>query len=186
MNRWLAVRLEFVGATIIFVTATLSIVALITTGVDAGLVGFVLSYALNTTGSLVRHFSPKLRYLCVIDHAYPQNWLVRSASEVEQNIVSVERILHYIELPPEAPWEVPGTVPEDWPVKGEIEFRQYSARYRPELDLVLKDLNIKIVSVVTDISVYRRLMFPQGAHEKIGIVGRTGSGKSSVGLFLFP
>ncbi|TBU30707.1 metal resistance protein YCF1 [Dichomitus squalens] len=148
VNRWLAVRLEFVGATIIFVTAILSIVALVTTGVDAGLVGFVLSYALNTTGSL--------------------NWLVRSASEVEQNIVSVERILHYIELPPEAPWEVPGTVPEDWPARGEIEFRQYSTRYRPELDLVLKDLNIKIK-----------------ACEKIGIVGRTGSGKSSTLLSLF-
>ena len=53
VNRWLAVRLEFVGATIIFVTAMLSIVALVTTGVDAGLVGFVLSYALSTTGSLV-------------------------------------------------------------------------------------------------------------------------------------
>ena len=53
VNRWLAVRLEFVGATIIFIAAVLSIVALITTGVDAGLVGFVLSYALNTTGSLV-------------------------------------------------------------------------------------------------------------------------------------
>ena len=55
VNRWLAVRLEFVGATIIFVAAILSIVALVTTGVDAGLVGFVLSYALNTTGSLVSH-----------------------------------------------------------------------------------------------------------------------------------
>ena len=44
-------------------------------------------------------------------------------SEVEQNIVSVERILHYIELQPEAPWEVPENVPEDWPVQGEVEFR---------------------------------------------------------------
>ena len=52
-----------------------------------------------------------------------QNWLVRSASEVEQNIVSVERILHYIELQPEAPWEVPENVPENWPAKGEVEFR---------------------------------------------------------------
>lgn len=53
VNRWLAVRLEFVGNIIIFVAATLALVALITTGVDAGLVGFVLSYALNTTSSLV-------------------------------------------------------------------------------------------------------------------------------------
>lgn len=54
VNRWLAVRLELVGATIIFVAANLALSALITTGVDAGLVGFVLSYALNATGALVR------------------------------------------------------------------------------------------------------------------------------------
>lgn len=53
VNRWLAVRLEFVGASIIFIAATLAIIALVTSGVDAGLVGFVLSYALNTTSSLV-------------------------------------------------------------------------------------------------------------------------------------
>ena len=53
VNRWLAVRLEFVGASIIFLAAMLAVAALITTGVDAGLVGFVLSYALNTTSSLV-------------------------------------------------------------------------------------------------------------------------------------
>ena len=41
-----------------------------------------------------------------------QNWLVRSASEVEQNIVSVERMLQCIELKHEAPYEVPETQPE--------------------------------------------------------------------------
>jgi ATP-binding cassette, subfamily C (CFTR/MRP), member 1 len=54
LNRWLAVRLEFVGTCIIFVVSLLSLTALLTTGVDAGLVGLVLSYALNTTNSLVR------------------------------------------------------------------------------------------------------------------------------------
>ncbi|KAI0091755.1 metal resistance protein YCF1 [Irpex rosettiformis] len=148
VNRWLAVRLEFVGNTIIFVAATLALVALITTGVDAGLVGFVLSYALNTTSSL--------------------NWLVRSMSEVEQNIVSVERILHYVKLEPEAAAEVPGIDPIDWPTAGEVEFRGYSTRYRADLDLVLKNISMKI-----------------NAREKIGIVGRTGSGKSSLLLALF-
>jgi ABC-type multidrug transport system fused ATPase/permease subunit len=52
VNRWLAVRLEFVGAMIIFIAALLAMVALVTTGVDAGLVGLVLSYAMNTTSSL--------------------------------------------------------------------------------------------------------------------------------------
>lgn len=53
VNRWLAVRLELVGALIILVTTLLAVTALVTTGVDAGLVGLVLSYALTTTSSLV-------------------------------------------------------------------------------------------------------------------------------------
>jgi ABC-type multidrug transport system fused ATPase/permease subunit len=53
VNRWLAVRLEFIGASIIFISSLLAVSALITTGVDAGLVGLVISYALSTTSSLV-------------------------------------------------------------------------------------------------------------------------------------
>lgn len=53
VNRWLAVRLELVGAMIILITTLLAVTALVTTGVDAGLVGLVLSYALTTTSSLV-------------------------------------------------------------------------------------------------------------------------------------
>ena len=60
VNRWLAVRLEFVGAMIILIVALLAMTALITTGVDAGLVGLVLSYALNTTSSLVSFASFKV------------------------------------------------------------------------------------------------------------------------------
>ncbi|KAG6861347.1 hypothetical protein C0995_001326 [Termitomyces sp. Mi166 len=146
VNRWLAVRLEFVGAMIILIVALLAMTALITTGVDAGLVGLVLSYALNTTSSL--------------------NWVVRSASEVEQNIVSVERILHQTEVQPEAPQEIPENKPSDvWPSHGEVEFRRYSTRYRPELDFVLKDISLVIKP-----------------KEKIGVCGRTGAGKSSVGV----
>ncbi len=45
-------------------------------------------------------------------------------SEVEQNIVSVERILHYVKLEPEAAAELPGVDPSsDWPSAGEVEFR---------------------------------------------------------------
>ena len=53
VNRWLAVRLEFIGAAIIFISSTLAVAALVTSGVDAGLVGLVISYALNATSSLV-------------------------------------------------------------------------------------------------------------------------------------
>ncbi|KAI9460421.1 P-loop containing nucleoside triphosphate hydrolase protein [Boletus coccyginus] len=150
VNRWLAVRLEFVGSVIILCTAILSVAAVATSNVDAGLVGMVLSYALNTTGAL--------------------NWLVRSASEVEQNVVSVERITHYAnDLPSEAPRELPDSKPTPgWPGAGEVEFREYSMRYRPELDLVLKEISLTIKP-----------------KEKIGIVGRTGAGKSSLLLALF-
>ncbi|KAF8957433.1 multidrug resistance-associated ABC transporter [Flammula alnicola] len=149
VNRWLSVRLEFVGALIILTVAFLAMSALITTGVDAGLVGLVLSYALNTTSSL--------------------NWVVRSASEVEQNIVSVECVLHQTEVAPEAPQEIPEMKPPGiWPSKGCIEFRNYSTQYRSGLDLVLKDISLKIMP-----------------KEKIGVCGRTGAGKSSLLLALF-
>ncbi|TFK44584.1 metal resistance protein YCF1 [Crucibulum laeve] len=149
VNRWLAVRLEFVGAMIILIVALLAMWALITTGVDAGLVGLVLSYALNTTSSL--------------------NWVVRSASEVEQNIVSVERILHQTKVEPEAPQEIPDHKPTGiWPSEGSIEFSNYSTRYRQGLDLVLRNISMKIKP-----------------SEKIGVCGRTGAGKSSLLLALF-
>lgn len=58
------------------------------------------------------------------DFVYSKNWVVRSASEVEQNVVSVERILHYVQTPPEAPYEIETTKPSDlWPSNGEVEFR---------------------------------------------------------------
>ncbi|KAG8854878.1 hypothetical protein FRB96_007278 [Tulasnella sp. 330] len=149
VNRWLAVRLEFVGAIIVLMTTILSMIALFTSGkVDAGLVGFVLSYALNTTQAL--------------------NWVVRQAGEVEQNIVSVERIMTYIDLESEAAYEIPDSKPaESWPSKGEIEFKNYSMRYRPDLEPCLVDLNFKI-----------------HGGERIGICGRTGAGKSSSTLAL--
>ena len=54
----------------------------------------------------------------------PQNWVVRSASEVEQNIVSVERILHQTEVEPEAPYDtIDITLPAGWPSTGTIRFQ---------------------------------------------------------------
>jgi len=53
VNRWLAVRLELISAAIILISSSLAVGALVTSGVDAGLVGLVISYALNTTSSLV-------------------------------------------------------------------------------------------------------------------------------------
>ena len=85
------------------------------------------------------------------------------------NIVSVERCLEYAKLPSEAPEVLSKHRPKiSWPSKGAVSFKNYNTRYRPGLDLVLKNINLSIK-----------------AHEKIGVVGRTGAGKSSLTLALF-
>ncbi|GAA5903406.1 hypothetical protein JCM6882_006539 [Rhodosporidiobolus microsporus] len=149
-NRWLAIRLEFIGSIIIATSAFLAVFTLVRTrSLDASLVGLMLSYALSTTQSL--------------------NWIVRSATEVETNIVSVERVQEYMHLTPEAPLEIPEKKPaEDWPQTGTLKFEHIQARYRADLDLVLKDVNFEI----------------KGG-EKVGVCGRTGAGKSSLTMVLY-
>ncbi|KAM0334168.1 hypothetical protein ACHAQA_001188 [Verticillium albo-atrum] len=149
-NRWLAVRLEFMGALVILAAAGFAIVSVANhSGLSAGLVGLSMSYALQITTSL--------------------NWIVRQTVEVETNIVSVERVLEYSRLPAEAPEIIKDSRPPvTWPANGSLEFNNYSTRYREGLDLVLKNITLDIKS-----------------HEKIGVVGRTGAGKSSLTLALF-
>ena len=96
-------------------------------------------------------------------------WLVRLYAANEQNMNAVERVKEYIEVDQEARAEIPETKPAaNWPSRGAIEFIGYSTRYRADLDPVL-----------------RRLSFSVKAGEKVGIVGRTGAGKSSLALALF-
>lgn len=65
------------------------------------------------------------------------NFAIRQISELETNIVSIERLKEYSELETEAAWEVAEKKPpKEWPQKGEIRFDHYSTRYRPGLDLV--------------------------------------------------
>ncbi|KAK4475608.1 hypothetical protein MN116_000631 [Schistosoma mekongi] len=145
-QRWLAILLELVGNLVILAVAILSVVA--SGYLSAGFSGLVITYALGLNQTL--------------------NWLVRMFSELEINIVSVERIHEYSSIEQEAPWELDCSyLPSNWP-EGKIEFINYSTRYRPELDLALKSINFKVEK-----------------GEKLGIVGRTGSGKSSLVLGLF-
>ncbi|WFD22874.1 hypothetical protein MEQU1_001551 [Malassezia equina] len=149
-NRWLAVRIECLGSVVILLASTLAVIMVVTGGrMSAGLLGLMLSQALSTTQTL--------------------NWAVRSASEVEQNIVSVERVLSYAGLPQERAYTIEATAPAaEWPARGEVEFRDYSTRYREGLDLVL-----------------RHISFSTRPGERIGVCGRTGAGKSSLTLALF-
>ncbi|XP_044572440.1 multidrug resistance-associated protein 1 isoform X9 [Drosophila ananassae] len=146
-NRWLAIRLEMVGNLIILFA---SLFAVLGGQTNPGLVGLSVSYALQVTQTL--------------------NWLVRMTSDIETNIVSVERIKEYGETKQEAPWELEAdkNKPKNWPEEGRVEFQNFQVRYREGLDLVLRGVSFNI----------------KGG-EKVGIVGRTGAGKSSLTLALF-
>lgn len=58
--------------------------------------------------------------------------------------------------------------PKDWPGNGAVSFQQYSTRYRPGLDLVVRNISVNVKP-----------------GQKVGVVGRTGAGKSSLTLALF-
>ena len=128
--RWLAIRLEFVGNLIIFFAALFAIIQRnyhdeLNLRINPGLVGLSISYALQITQSL--------------------NYVVRMASELETNIVAVERIKEYSETPTEAPPIIESNRPPgDWPSQGHVKFDHYSTRYREGLDLVLKDITVDI------------------------------------------
>ncbi|XP_054708721.1 multidrug resistance-associated protein 1-like [Uloborus diversus] len=96
-------------------------------------------------------------------------WIVRMNTDLENKSVSIERIDEYTHLESEADWSIPeNEPPSNWPNKGEIIFDNYSTKYRKDLNLVLRDIDFRVNS-----------------NEKVGIVGRTGAGKSSVTLALF-
>ncbi|OQR75813.1 multidrug resistance protein-like [Tropilaelaps mercedesae] len=146
-NRWLAIRLEFCGNLIVLAAAMF--VVYYRSLMDGGTAGLMLSYALSITATL--------------------NWMVRMSSELETNIVSVERIAEYTRSANESEWRIEGKKPPGgWPSQGKIIFEKYAARYRDGLELVIKD----ITAVVRP-------------GEKVGIVGRTGAGKSTLTLALF-
>uniref|UniRef100_A0A665TXJ3 ABC-type glutathione-S-conjugate transporter n=1 Tax=Echeneis naucrates TaxID=173247 RepID=A0A665TXJ3_ECHNA len=146
-TRWLAVNLEFVGNGVVLAAAILSVMGKST--LSPGIVGLAVSHSLQVTGIL--------------------SWIVRSWTDVENNIVSVERVNEYAETAKEASWSKEGsTLPLAWPQTGTIEFQDYGLQYRKGLELALKGITLNIHE-----------------REKVGIVGRTGAGKSSLALGIF-
>uniref|UniRef100_A0A8C8K681 ATP-binding cassette, sub-family C (CFTR/MRP), member 6a n=1 Tax=Oncorhynchus tshawytscha TaxID=74940 RepID=A0A8C8K681_ONCTS len=146
-TRWLAVNLEFVGNGVVLAAAILSVMGKDT--LSPGIVGLAVSHSLQVTGIL--------------------SWIVRSWTDVENNIVSVERVKEYADTAKEAVWTVEGSsLPLAWPQTGTIEFQDYGLQYRKGLDWALKGITLKIQE-----------------REKVGIVGRTGAGKSSLALGIF-
>ncbi|KAF9938744.1 Multidrug resistance-associated protein 1 [Mortierella alpina] len=146
--RWLSVRLELLGSIIVLATSLLAVLGRETLG--PSMAGLALSYALNVTFSIT--------------------YLVTSFTDLQNQLVSVERIQEYTAKKQEAPLDMPRDqqLPESWPSSGKIVFKQYSTRYRQGMDLVIKKISFEVEP-----------------SEKVGIVGRTGAGKSSLTLALF-
>lgn len=79
-------------------------------------------------------------------------------------MVSVERIKQFTDIPSEAAWQIKDRLPpSNWPTHGNVELKDLQVRYRPNTPLVLKGITLSI-----------------RGKEKIGVVGRTGSGKSTL------
>jgi ATP-binding cassette, subfamily C (CFTR/MRP), member 1 len=144
-NRWLSIRLEFLGGLLILCTALNTVIRRGT--IDPAVAGVSLSYALQITTQL--------------------NLLVRVSTEIEGMFNAVERIQEFMDLPPEPPHEGPET-PSNWPDKGEIDISDLVMSYVPDKPPVLRGLTLNIKP-----------------SEKVGVVGRTGAGKSSLFQALF-
>ncbi|KAM4560501.1 ATP-binding cassette sub-family C member 4-like [Odontesthes bonariensis] len=95
-------------------------------------------------------------------------WTVRQSAEMENMMTSVERVVEYTDLESEGPLETQRRPSSDWPSHGLVVFNQVNFSYRTEGPLVLKDISA--------------IFQPS---EKVGIVGRTGAGKSSLISVLF-
>ena len=108
--RWLAVRLELLGNILTFLAAIFCIVA--PDRVNPSEVGLIISYSLSVTQVL--------------------NWLVRNTSDLESNVVAVERIREYTnDIEAEDDWVKQEVhLDEEWPDKGVIQFEQFAMRYR--------------------------------------------------------
>ncbi|XP_068614030.1 ATP-binding cassette sub-family C member 12-like [Brachionichthys hirsutus] len=139
----------------------------------AAVIGLVVSlFVVLSDNEVINPASKGLAMSYTIQLTGMLQYVVRQSTEVEARFNSVERLLEYITgCKSEAPRHIPvadAQIPEDWPKSGAITFQGYSMRYRENSPIVLNELNFHIQ-----------------AGEKLGIVGRTGSGKSSLGVALF-
>ncbi|KAG7924310.1 hypothetical protein KL905_000464 [Ogataea polymorpha] len=145
---WLAISLDSVATLLCLIVSLLCCFRVF--NISGAYTGLLLTYVLTIAGLL--------------------SFMLRSLTEVENQMNSVERVNYYAtSIKQEAPFEIPENDPEPtWPAVGAVKFVDVSMRYREELPLAVKHLDINV----------------QGG-EKIGICGRTGAGKSSIMYCLF-
>jgi len=133
--------------------------------IGALVVGSAAASSMLLHGQITTAFAGvSLTYALLVTGAL--NWAVRMVSELESSMNAIERVKHYSDTTSER-WN--GITPQEtWPSTGRIEFRLLTLRYRPELPPVLDRVSLQV----------------RGG-ERIGIVGRTGAGKSTLVQTLF-
>ncbi|VAI70533.1 unnamed protein product [Triticum turgidum subsp. durum] len=142
-TEWLIQRLEIMSAAVL--SSSAFVMALLPQGTfSPGFVGMALSYGLSLNTSFVSS--------------------IQTQCNIANQIISVERVSQYMDIPSEAAEVVEENRPlPDWPQNGNVELRDLKIRYRKDAPLVLHGITCK---------------FEGG--DKIGIVGRTGSGKTTL------
>ncbi|RHY61547.1 hypothetical protein DYB30_010590, partial [Aphanomyces astaci] len=147
-SRWMQMRLDWLSAGILAGVSFITVASKESIGITAA--GLALTYAAQMSSFLSR--------------------MTMTSSTFENIMTCVERLEHYNSLDTEGDSVNASAVapPTTWPSVGSIEFKSFSMRYRPNLDLVLTDVSFEVVG-----------------GEKVGICGRTGSGKSSLMAALF-
>jgi len=123
-----------------------------------GAVAFFAALQTQSNAALVG-----IAFVYVFETAHFTQVSVQQSSEVENLMTSVERVIAVTQLEPEDGYKIEPRKSEQWPTIGEIQFNGVSLRYYPEGPRVLNDLNLTIAG-----------------QSKVGIVGRTGAGKSSI------
>ncbi|KAL2903563.1 ABC transporter C family member 3 [Bienertia sinuspersici] len=145
---WLSVRINFLFNLVFFIVLVI-LVMLPRSAIDPSLSGLAATYGLNMN--------------------VLQAWIIWNLCNVENKMISVERILDFTQLPSEAPLVLDDCRPElGWPSEGFIQFENLHVRYSPDSPMVLKGITCTIP-----------------AKMKVGVVGRTGSGKSTLIQALF-
>ncbi|KAF9480291.1 multidrug resistance-associated ABC transporter [Pholiota conissans] len=163
LNRWIGIRIDALGATL---TAGLASYLLIRRTLSAANIGFSLNMALEFCAMIL--------------------WLVRCYNEFEVSANSLERIQAYLDIDHEPKATESGKPPAAWPTAGELRVDNLSARYSSTGPKVLHDLSFH-VKAGERIGIGKLLPYFWSItliDTSISLVGRTGSGKSSLTLSL--